>query len=123
MRKFAALFMTLGLMFIAAPAHAGTDDLIKGANGIATSVLDPVFGVIAGDADVFPSVGFADPIVGPVLNRVGGLVTGAITGLNRAATGAFDCATFPITEAVGGAYSPEARVTLISGDGLFDSGE
>jgi len=117
MHKFAAILITLGLLTLATPALAGSSDLAAGVNGVATSVFDPIFGVIEGDDTVLPSLGFADPVV----TRVVGLVTGSIDGFVRALTGGFDAATFLITDHVGGPYSPDARVDLVDVvDGLFE---
>ncbi len=108
MNRFAAILMALGLLTLATPAMAGNSDLIAGLNGVATAGLDPVFGVILGDNTIFPSLGFADPVA----TRVAGLITGTIDGAYRAATGAFDAATFLFTDEVGGPYSPDARVDI-----------
>ena len=117
MRKFAAILMTLGLLTLASPALAGTSDLVAGLNGVATAPLDAFFGVVEGDDTVLPSLGFADPVV----TRMVGLVTGSIEGFIRALLGGADAATFLFTDAVGGPFSPDARVDLVELlDGLFE---
>ena len=108
MNRFAAILMALSLLTLATPALAGNADLIAGLNGVAKAGLDPVVGVINGDASILPSLGFADPVA----TRVVGLVTGSIEGAIRAGTGAFDAATFLFTAEVGGPYSPDARVHI-----------
>jgi hypothetical protein len=110
MNRFIAILMALGFLTLASPALAGNSDLIAGLNGVATSGLDPVFGVITGDDTILPSLGFADPVA----TRVVGLVTGTVEGFIRAATGSFDAATFLFTAEVGGPYSPDARVDIFS---------
>jgi hypothetical protein len=110
MRNFALAFIALGLL-VAAPASADFSDGLVGFNGVVTSPLDPILGVVAGDP-FLTDVGLDLGPLTPVTDRVVGAVTGTISGVVRALTGAFDVLTFPFSGAVGGPFSPDPAVSI-----------
>lgn len=110
MRNFALTLIALGL-FIAAPASADTDDVLFGLNGVVTSVADPVLGVVEGDS-FLTDVGLDLGPLAPVTDRVVGAVTGTIGGAVRALTGSADILTGFFSDAVGGPFSPDARIEI-----------
>lgn len=86
----------------------GVDQALIGVNGVLTSPVDPIVGLIEGHR------AFAFPVVAPVTTRLGGLAVGAVHGALRLATGALDIvlAPLPVTS-----VSPPPRVDLVAPDG------
>ncbi len=107
MRLFLSIMAFAVLVAFTTPASAGlVEDVATGVNSVVTSVADPVMGLVDGDQVV--SLG---PL-NPVTDRVTGVVTGALTGVERAVRGVLDipCALLPC-----GPFSLESRFTIVPG--------
>lgn len=115
MHKFIATIVTLALLFIAAPAVAGLDDFVKGANGVATSPLDIAAGLVEPER-LFDMADINEYLasVNVVTDRVGGFAVGLKNFGERLGLGLADCLTFMITEKVEGPFSPDPRFEVLS---------
>lgn len=108
MRKLLTFVLALGLVVgLSGPASAGfLNDAATGLNGVVTAVADPLVGLVQGDDR------FAVPVVAPVTNRLVGLLTGTLTGVNRLVRGAVD---LPLAVLPVGPLSPEPRFVVVPG--------
>jgi len=110
-RLVAMLTLVLALALVAPTANAGGSDALYGLNGMITCPADPFVGMIAGDQFDLTNI----PVVDPVSDRFIGLFTGTGIMLLRLTTGLADIIVSPMTNAVGGPYSPDAYFELLPG--------
>ena len=107
MRKVVAAMAMSVMLLVASPSFAGVNNLVEGVNGIATAPLDIVAGLV--EPHQYVDLGPANILT----DRVGGVVNGVLTAAERIVRGAVDVLTFPITEAVKGGHSMDARFDLL----------
>lgn len=110
MRHFVAALAVVGLLLVGSPAVAGVNDLANGVNGVVTAPLDMAAGLVE------PHRYFDAKKANVVTDRLGGVVRGFEVGLKRLGLGLVDCLTFPVTEHVKGAHSPDARFRVLGAE-------
>lgn len=107
MRNFAAAMAVVGLLIIGSPAIAGVNDLANGVNAVITAPLDLAAGLVE------PHRYFDAKGANVVTDRIGGVVKGVENCVKRALLGALDIVTFPVSELLKGAGSPDARFRVL----------
>lgn len=110
MRNFVAAMAVVGLLLVGSPAVAGVNDLANGVNAVLTAPLDLAAGLVE------PHRYFDAKALNVVTDRVGGVVKGVENCVKRAVLGALDIVTFPISELLKGAGSPDARFRVLGAE-------
>jgi hypothetical protein len=99
-----------GLLLVGSPAIAGVNDLANGVNAVVTAPLDLAAGLVE------PHRYFDAKAANVVTDRIGGVVKGVENCVKRILFGALDIVTFPVTDLVKGAHSPDARFRVLGAE-------
>lgn len=110
MKLFVAAMAVVGLLLVGSPAVAGVNDLANGTNAVITAPLDLAAGLVE------PHRYFDAKKANVVTDRIGGVVKGAENMVKRLVLGVVDIVTFPVTEHVKGAHSPDARFRVLGAE-------
>ena len=114
MSKIVATLVVVAMLFVASPAVAGVGDLVKGVNGVVTSPLDIVHGLV--EPVRLVDVGKLHPkldVVNVVTDRIGGVGVGVVNSVKRVVLGLVDVVTFLATEKVKGPFSPDLKYSVL----------